>query len=306
MANSVETFSAPRSALPNTVTDVTPRVIDFVSQFTAGMNALRAILGLARPIKKPNGAILRSFSVDVTLQDGDIDPGCIIPYSNAEIVEKKAATLKIEKFAKGATLEEIADYGADIAVARADAALLRKLQRKLMTAFYGILTDETAAVTDTVDSWQMAVSMAIGNVKKAFEDRDIDVNDVVVFANTLDAYAYLGKAGVSTQTAFGITYVKDFLGAKAIILTDNVPSGKVAATPSENLNIYFVDPADADFEKAGLKFTVDAETGLIGIATVGNYTTMVSELFAIMGATLWPEYADGIAVMTVDENPSNG
>ena len=305
MANSVETFTDPRSALPNTYSNVTPRVVDFVSQFSAGMNALREILGLSRPIEKPNGATLVSYAADVTLQDGEVPAGAIIPYSKATIVEKAAAVIKLEKYAKATTLEEIVQYGAEVAVQRTDAALLRKLQRKLMTGFYGVLQDDTAAITDTESTWQMAVSMAIGNVKKAFEDKDLNVDDVVVFANTLDAYAYLGAAGITTQTAFGLEYVQNFLGAKALILTDNITRGKVVATPSENLNIYFVNPASADFEKVGLKFTVDAETGLIGVAINGNYGTMVGELFALMGATLWPEYADGIAVVTVSANPSN-
>lgn len=301
MANTVETFTDPRSALPNTFTDVTPRVVDFISQFAAGLNALREILGLARPIEKPNGAKLVSYAADVTLQSGEVPAGAIIPYSQYSIVEKAAATIKLEKYAKATTLEDIMQYGADVAIQRTDAALLRKLQRRLMSGFYGVLQDNTAAITDTVATWQMAVSMAIGNVKKAFEDKDLNVNDVVVFANTLDAYAYLGAAGISTQTAFGIEYVQNFLGAKAIILTDNITAGTVVATPAENLNIYFVNPANAEFEKAGLKFTVDAETGLIGVAINGNYTTMVGELFAIMAATLWPEYADGIAIMTVQQ-----
>ena len=304
MANTVETFTDPRSALPNTFTDVTPRVVDFISQFAAGLNALRVILGLARPIEKPNGAKLVSYAADVTLQNGEVPAGAVIPYSQTSIVEKSAATIKLEKYAKATSLEDIMQYGADVAIQRTDAALLRKLQRRLMSGFYGVLQDTTAAITDTVTTWQMAVSMAIGNVKKAFEDKDLNVNDVVIFANTLDAYAYLGAAGISTQTAFGIEYVQNFLGAKAIILTDNITAGTVVATPSENLNIYFVNPATAEFEKAGLKFTVDAETGLIGVAINGNYTTMVGELFAIMAATLWPEYADGIAIMTVQ--PGNG
>lgn len=302
MANAVETMTTPRSALPNTFTNVSPRIVDFLSQFTVGIQGLQELLGIARPIKKANGTRLAMYTADAELESGDVDPGCVIPYSKTTVVESLVTDLKIEKFAKGTELEDIAKYGADVAITKTDAALLHKLQRKLTKSFYDVLQDDTAAITDTVATWQMAVAMAIGNVRNAFQEKDMDAEDVVVWANTLDAYGYLGAANITVQTLFGVQYVKNFMGAKVLILSDRIATGTVVATPSANLNIYHVDPADADFEKAGLKFYTD-ETGLIGLAINGNYSTMVGELFAIMGAALWPEFADGIAIMTVDANP---
>ena len=86
-----------------------------------------------------------------------------------------------------------------------------------------------------------------------------------------------------------------------LLSEDEVPRGKVLATPVENIVLYYVDPADSDFVKAGLVYTTGAgETNLIGFHTQGNYNTAVSEAFAIMGLTLFAEYIDGIAVITVD------
>ena len=101
----------------------------------------------------------------------------------------------------------------------------------------------------------------------------------------------------------GFQYLKDFMGYNTIFLLseDEVPRGKVLATPVENIVLYYVDPADSDFVKAGLVYTTGAsETNLIGFHTQGNYNTAVSEAFAIMGLTLFAEYIDGIAVITVD------
>ena len=44
---------------------------------------------------------------------------------------------------------------------------------------------------------------------------------------------------------------------------------------------------------------MQGETNLIGFHVNGNYNTAVGETFAIMGMTLWAEYLDGIAVVTV-------
>ena len=65
--------------------------------------------------------------------------------------------------------------------------------------------------------------------------------------------------------------------------------------------MYYVDPSDSDFAKAGLAYTADGETNLIGVHAQGDYTHAVSEMFAIMGLTLFAEYLDAIAVMTVAE-----
>ena len=64
--------------------------------------------------------------------------------------------------------------------------------------------------------------------------------------------------------------------------------------------MYYVDPNESDFARAGLVYTTGAgETNLIGFHTQGNYNTAVSEAFAIMGLTLFAEYLDGIAVITI-------
>ena len=111
----------------------------------------------------------------------------------------------------------------------------------------------------------------------------------------------LGTADISVQTKFGFTYMKDFMGYNTVFLLsdEEIARGKVIATAIDNIVLYYVDPADSDFAKAGLKYTTDNVTGLIGVHTQGNYGTAVSEMFAILGLTLFAEYLDGIAVVTV-------
>jgi hypothetical protein len=63
--------------------------------------------------------------------------------------------------------------------------------------------------------------------------------------------------------------------------------------------LYYINPADSDFARAGLEFRVDGETPLIGFHVDGNYSTLVSESTALMGMVLFAEYIDGIAVIDI-------
>ena len=122
----------------------------------------------------------------------------------------------------------------------------------------------------------------------------------VGFVNILDVYEYLGAANITVQNKFGFQYIKDFMGFNTIFLlsTDEVERGTVIATPVENIVLYYIDPSDSNFARAGLQYTTDGETNLIGFHTQGNYNTAVSESFALMGMTLFAEYLDAIAVMS--------
>ena len=70
------------------------------------------------------------------------------------------------------------------------------------------------------------------------------------------------------------------------------------ATPSENIDLYYIDPSDSEFARLDLNYTTVGETNLIGFHAQGNYNTAVGETFAIMGMKLWAEYLDGIANVT--------
>ena len=299
----VESFTNPRDSLPNVFTNVTAREIDFVTRFTNNWEALREILGIMRPVRKTAGTQLISYTASVNLEDGDVDAGCVIPYSKATVVQSTKADLELKKYAKAVPIEDVAKYGAEIAVQKTDEAFLNELQSVVLDNFYTFLTDETSAMTDTESTFQMAVAMALGMVKDKFKKMRKNASEVIVFVNTLDAYKYLGAAEVTVQTAFGIDYIKNFMGASTLILSSELTEGKVIAVPADNIVLYYIDPADGQFAQLGLQYAVDGETNLIGFHANGNYSTAVGESFALMGMALWAEYADGIAIVTVDENP---
>ena len=278
---------------------INPREIDFVTRFSRNWNHLRDVLGIMRPVKKQAGSVLKSKKATIVLQDGAVAEGAEIPYSKANIVETPYSEMSIEKYSKAVSIEAIKEYGYDTAVSMTDDAFLAELQDKVTASFYTYLN--TGTLTGSYATFQMALAMAKGLVEDKFKKMHRTATGVVGFVNILDVYEYLGAANITVQNQFGFQYIKDFMGFNTIFLlsADEVARGKVIATPVENIVLYYVDPADSDFARAGLQYTTDGETNLIGFHTQGNYNTAVSEAFAIMGMTLFAEYIDAIAVVTV-------
>lgn len=278
------------------------REVDFVTRFGRNWDALRDIIGITRPIVKAPGTTLKSYNASVTLADGAVAEGEEIPYSLAKVEPVALADLTIEKYAKAVSIEAVNNYGAEIAVQRTDDAFLTELQSHVMGKFYTFL--QTGTLTGYSGTFQLAVSMAIGRVKDKFKKIHRDVTRIAVFVNTLDVYTYLGSANITVQNANGMSYIQNFLGADVIILSSEIPQGKVIATPAENIVLYYVDPANSDFARLGLDYTVQGVTNLIGFHANGDYTHAVGESFALLGMVLWAEYLDGIAVETIGTAPA--
>lgn len=276
---------------------VTARAIDFVTRYGLNWDSLREILGIMRPIKKENGTELKSKKATITLQSGDVGEGEEIPYSLASVVEVPYEKIKLEKYAKAVSIESVNEKGPEAAIQMTDEAFLNELQANVLDRFYTFL--QTGTLTSTESTFQMAVAMSIGKVKDKFKKMRRTSTNIVVFVNTLDAYKYLGAAELSVQTSFGIDYIQNFMGAQTVILSSEIPEGKVIATPAENIVLYYVDPSNSGFEQLGLEYVVDGETNLIGFHANGDYRHAVGESYALMGMTLFAEYLDAIAVITI-------
>lgn len=295
----VETMTAPRSNLPNIYTNIAAREIDFVSRFSGNWDALREIMGISRPIRKAPGTQLVTYKASVALADGTVAPGAVIPYSKATIEKAGSADLTIKKYAKAVPIEDVEKYGAAIAVQKSDSAFLHELQSKVLSDFYTFLN--TGELTGSGNNFQHALATAKGLVLDKFNKMRMSVTEVVAFVNVLDFYEYLGNAPIETQTAFGMTYIQNFMGYSRIFLLSapDVAQGTVIALPVENMDMYYIDPSDSEFAQLGLNYTVQGETNLIGFHAEGNYGTAVGETFALMGMKLWAEYLDGIAKVTI-------
>lgn len=286
---------------------VRAREVDFVTRFSRNWDALRDILGITRAIRKSAGTQLVAYEASMkseALQGGaNVGEGEEIPYTEFEVNPVSFSDITLEKYAKAVSIEAVAKYGADIAIEKTDDAFLYELQNNVISKFYTFLN--TGSLTSTEPTFQMALAMAKGNVLDKFQKMRRTVTEVVGFCNILDVYEYIGAANITVQTAFGMTYIKDFMGYSTLFLASapDVARGKVIALPVENIDLYYIDPSDADFARLGLDYTVEGDTNLIGFHANGDYSHAVGESYALMGMALWAEYLNGIAVVTVNANP---
>lgn len=293
----LQVFAAPDNMTGKSQIQVRAREIDFVTSFGKNMQALLDVMGITRMIKKENGSVLKIKKASGTLQDGDVAEGEEIPMSQYKVEEKTFDTIKIKKYRKGVSIEAIAERGYEAAVEMTDEEFKSDLQNVVLDKFYTQLKMGSLVGHET--TWQMAFAMAIGKVKNKFETMKRTATGVAVWVNTLDVYKYIGAADITLQTAFGMQYIKNFLGADIVFVSSQIPENTVIATPLNNLIAYYVDPADSEFVKAGLEYTTDSTTGFIGFHVQGNYEHAISDMFAIMGVRLFAEYMDAIAFIAV-------
>lgn len=282
------------------LSEIKAREVDFVERFTDTWEGLQDVFNIMRPIKKESGTTLVSYEASVELEDGNVGEGEEIPYSSATITPVYYDDLTIEKYAKAVSIEAVSQYGPEIAIQKTDDEFLRELQGQVMDTFYEFL--QTGTLTAEKSSFSRCVSYSIGLVRDKFKKLRKDSTNIITFVNTLDAYTYLGSQNLTVQSEFGLTYLQNFLGATTLVLSSEIPEGTVISTPSENIVLYYVDPADAGFKQLGLDYTVQGETNLIGFHANGNYSTAVGESFALLGMTLWAEYLDGIAIVTINSS----
>lgn len=286
----------------NDMNKVVPRDVDFVSRFSDNWDALMQILGVMRPIRKAPGTQLISYKTAAKngLAGGStVGEGEVIPFTEFTVDPVSYSDIVISKYAKSVSIEAVSKYGAAVAVQKTDDQFLTELQNKVLTDFYTFLN--TGSLVGTQKTWQRALAIAKGAVLKKFAAMNKSVTEVVGFANIMDLYDYLGDANITVQTAFGLNYVKDFMGYSTLFLLDDskIAQKKVIALPVENIDLYYIDPSDSDFAQLGLNFTVQGETNLIGFHSEGDYTRATGNSYALMGMKLWAEYLDGIAVVTV-------
>lgn len=293
----LQMFAAQENLTDSAAIAVKSREIDFVTSFSKNIDALLDVMQITRKIKKPNGSTLKTKKAKGTLQDGAVAEGDIIPLSKYTVEEKAYETISLEKYGKAVSIEAIAEHGYDVAVTMTDDEFKADLQTLVKDKFYTML--KSGSLKSTEDTWQMAIAMSIGRVKDKFKKINRTATGVAVWVNTLDVYKYVGTANVTIQTTFGFEYIKNFMGADVVFLSSEVAEGTVIATPLNNIVCYFVDAGDSEFTRAGLSYTTDNETGLIGFHSEADYSRATSNEYALMGIRLFAEYLDAVAVLTV-------
>ena len=268
------------------------REIEFTAMFGGGIQKLREALGITRAIPKQAGTVLKAYKAVGTLESGLVGEGETIPLSKYATEPVAIGEIVLKKWRKATSAEAIVERGYDQAVTMTTDKMLADVQKGIRSDFFGFLA--TGAGTASGATFQSALANTWGQLQVLFED---DGADFVYFMNPLDVAEYLGTANITTQTAFGMTYVEGFLGLGTVFFNSSVPQGKIYGTAKDNLVLYYVPVNGADLGDA-FNFTAD-ELGLIGIHEEPDYTNMTASDTVVNGMVLFAERIDGVVVATI-------
>ena len=271
---------------------VRAREIEFVTLFGESIKKLVEALGVTRKIPKQAGYTLKAYKATGTLQPGTVAEGDLIPLSKYQTEAVSYAEIVLKKWRKATSAEAIIEKGYDQAVQMTTDRMLKDVQKGIRTDFFTFLATGTGTATGA--TFQAALAQAWGQLQVLFEDDSIEA---IYFMNPLDVADYLATAQITTQTAFGMTYVENFLGLGTVIFDSKVPQGTIYATAKDNIVLYYVPVNGADLGNA-FSFTAD-QTGLIGIHEEPDYKHMTAEDTVMSGVVLFAERLDGIVKSTI-------
>lgn len=279
----------------NTITAadlVKVRDVDFTERFSADLGTLMKMLGVTRKIEKKAGEVLKVYKVTGTLEDGVVAEGEIIPLSKYETSYEPIGEAILKKWRKQTTAEAITEKGFAQAVNDTNAQMLKDIQKGIRGSFISFLATGTGKAEGV--GLQAALAQVWGQMQVLFEDTSVDV---VYFMNPLDVADYIGNAQISTQTAFGMSYIENFLGMGSAILASDIPKGKIYATAADNIILYYIPVSSGDMGQA-FDLTSDA-TGLIGTHSESDYDNFTAKTVAASGVGLFAEKLDGIVIGTI-------
>ena len=285
------------------------REVDFTERFAASVNDLTKLLGITRRMAKREGSVIKATKASGTLQSGTVAEGDVIPLSKYATTQVTLGEITLKKWRKAATAEAILKSGYNEAVVETDNKLLSDVQNSIKNNFFTYLGTivHAASGTEGQSGYVPAVGTMVtgatlqevlaktwGQLQVLFED---DSAEIVHFVHPLTVASYLASANITTQTAFGMTYIEDFLGMGTVILNSRIAANTVISTAKENLIMYYV-PVTSEAMSA-FDMSADA-TGYIGI-TSGYKTEERAQIESMVmsGIQFLVEYADGVVSGTV-------
>ena len=268
------------------------REVEFTFMFSESIKKLVEALGVTRKIPKQAGTVLKAYKATGTLQDGSVPEGDLIPLSQYKTEAINFVEIELKKWRKATSAEAITEKGYDQAVTMTTDRMIKDVQKGIRKTFFDFLSTGTGIANGT--TFQATLAQAWGQLQVLFEDDEIEA---VYFMNPLDVADYLASANITLQTAFGMTYVEDFLGLGTVIFNSSVPKGTIYATAKDNLVLYYIPVNGADLNEA-FSFTSD-ELGLIGIHEQPDYDNMTAKDTVICAIVLFAERIDGVVVGTI-------
>lgn len=273
--------------------------IDFAERFGQRFRSLYELLGIIRVLPMASGTVIKTYTSSVTLDGTAVAPGATIPLSEVKLEDGPTKELTWDKKRKAVPMEDIQKYGFNRAITMTDTKLINEIQKGVRTKLLAQLATGTGEATG--EGLQMAMAQNWAAVATKFAEDDVET---ISFVNPFDVADYLGKANITTQSAFGMTYVENFLNNKVVFMHGDIPKGTIYSTATDNLVAAYAQMSGGEIDKA-FDFTVD-ETGLIGVTHDINKQRLTAETITAYGIVLFAERIDGVVVGTITDPAEDG
>ena len=281
---------------PTLAADVAPAVsLDYVSRIRGNIDQLREMLGVSEMVPMAAGNTINMYSLVRYNTPSQVSEGYEIPLTEIKRTVAKTVTLSLLKYRKLTTAEAIQKTGREIAVNTTDRKLVNSVQKDIKGAFFtSVKTGTGTATAASTLQAQLANNMAA--LAAGFEDEDCSP---IHFVNPTTVYGYLGSASITTQNAFGMNYIRDFMGYGTLVMTTAVTAGDVWSTAKENLCGFYA-PVSGDLAaEFGLAYD---ETGIVGMTHAKNTERAGIETLVLAAVVFCPEILDHVYKGTIS-NP---
>ncbi|WP_122645704.1 phage capsid protein [Enterococcus mediterraneensis] len=272
--------------------------IDFVNRFEAGIKELLELLGVTRLEALSTDMKIQMYKWTTALKDGAVAEGEDIPLSKVTRAKDKSYQVTFNKWRRAVSAESIARHGASVAIDQADNKLLRQVQGGIKTKFVEFMGTNPTAIEAV--GLQKALAQSWGKLT-TFEE--FDGAEFVSFINPMDAATYLGDTKVlaDATNVFGMTLLKNFLGANNVVVLNAIPEGKVYSTAVDNIVLAYLDMKASDLGDIFVDF-VD-ETGFISATRGRTLRNATYESLFMNAMVLFPEIPAGVVEATITTEP---
>lgn len=279
------------AAETNTIvtTDIEPAIsIDHNERLVEGVQSLQNVLGITELTPLAAGNTVKQYKYTKVNTPAQAAEGATIALTEYKRTLANSFEMKLKKYRKQTTAEAIQRSGLENSVNKTDDLLMLEVQKEVKASFFTTIKAGTGTATPAAKTLQGALAAIWGQLNVKFADVDATP---VYFVNPLDVADYLATAQITIQTAFGFSYVQNFLGLGTVILDASITKGAVYGTVAQNLNGVYA-PAGGDVA-ATFGLTTDA-TGLVGMKHSTKDDCASVDTLILTGVLFYAEDASGI------------
>ena len=243
-----------------TTQDIAPEIsIDLAYGLKDSVRKLREALGVTSMRRMESGSSIKVYKTTKVNSPEQVGEGEVVPLTKFQRKLAQTINVVLKKYRKSTSGEAIQTDGFNHSVNETDQKMISEIGKEIKQAFFATINAGTGTATAGA-TLQAACAQLWAAIQAGFEDIEVE-GQTVFFVNPLDAAAYLGSAQITVQEAFGLQYIKNFLGMGTLIISKEIAQGKPVATVSDNLKGAYV-AADGELSVFGYSFD---DTGLIGV-----------------------------------------